>query len=395
MARRVKRLAVLGSTGSVGRQTLDVVRRFPDAFKVVALCAGDNTELLERQVIEFKPDYFSARNPKTGQLAGAQRISPDEAARLPSVDIVVAAMVGSVGMSSVMSALNSGKDVALANKEPVVIAGDLLLAAARTGKGRVLPIDSEPSAIWQCIQGEQSPPEKLIITASGGAFRDRTWKSLSDVTPEEALRHPTWKMGQKITIDSATLMNKAFEVIESHHLFGIPYDRIDVVIHRQSIIHSMVEFADGSVKAQMGPPDMRYPIQYALFHPERVANSALPRFDPVKTASLTFGPLDTSLYPCYQLALEYARKGATWPAVLAGADEAAVTLFLDGHIKFTDIPDAIDGTLALHRPIAAPSLEDATATAAWAYEHTMGRNRKPVVSELAGQITGAGPKPAT
>ncbi len=367
----MKKLAILGSTGSVGRQTLDVVRCFPGEFEVVALCAWRNMDLLKEQIEEFRPRLYCAAGPDHGQISGARYTPPEEAAQLPEVDIVVAAMAGAAGMGSVLSALRAGKKVALANKEPMVMAGPLVMQAARQHGGEILPVDSEPSAIWQCIQGEPTPARKLIITASGGAFRDRTWDSLRDVTPAEALKHPTWKMGQKITIDSATLMNKAFEVVESRCLFGIPYERIDVVVHRQSIVHSMVEFEDGSVKAQLGPPDMRYPIQYALFHPERRANAALPKFDPVKTASLTFEAMRPSLYPCFELAMDYARRGGTWPAALAGADEAAVSLFLDGKIRFTDLPDVVAATLSAHTPKLDAGLDDVVEAAAWAAEYTL------------------------
>jgi 1-deoxy-D-xylulose-5-phosphate reductoisomerase len=235
-------------------------------------------------------------------------------------------------------------------------------------------VDSEPSAIWQCLEGEVSEPSRLIITASGGAFRDRTWTTLGDVTPEQALKHPTWTMGNKITIDSATLMNKAFEVIESRWLFDIPFDRIDVTIHRQSIVHSMVEFSDGTLKAQLGPTSMGQVIQYAMFYPERQQNSDLPKLDAVTMGSLTFEAMDRSLYPCFELALEYGQKGGTYPAVLAGADEAAVALFLRGDIKFTQIPDIVSSTLAAHEVITAPSIADTVAAAGWATETTLARH---------------------
>ncbi|MBM3957493.1 MAG: 1-deoxy-D-xylulose-5-phosphate reductoisomerase, partial [Gemmatimonadetes bacterium] len=261
----MKRLVILGSTGSIGRQTLDVVRGFPDEFDVVGLSAGRNAALLQDQIHEFRPRYFHCCGEAT--LDGATPLDPREMATLPEVDLVVVATVGGVGMRPTFDALNAGKPVALANKEVLVMAGGLVTAAARNADVRILPVDSEPSAIWQCIEGDPRGIARLYITASGGAFRDRSWDSLRSVTPEEALDHPTWKMGAKITIDSATLVNKAFEVIEAHWLFGAPFDRIEAVVHRQSIIHSMVEFSDGSVKAQLGPPDMRYPIQYALMYP--------------------------------------------------------------------------------------------------------------------------------
>ncbi len=364
-----KRIVILGSTGSVGRQTLDVVRAFPGAFEVVGLCAGNNLDLLKRQVDEFRPRYINSAAELNGHN-GAQKLAAEEIASLPEVEMVVCATVGCAGMGPVLAAIDAGKTLALANKEVIVMAGEVLMRRAKDSGATLLPVDSEPSALWQCIEGEQTPPAKFIITASGGAFRGRTWESLHNVTPEEALKHPTWTMGAKITIDSATLMNKAFEVIETRWLFDIPYEQIDVVIHRQSIIHSMVEFADGSVKAQLGPPDMRHPIQYALFYPERQQNADLPKFDPVKTGSLTFESMDTSLYPCFDLALNYAKRGGTWPAALAGADEAAVSLFLDGRIRFTDIPEVVASTLAAHTPIMEHSVEDAIQAAAWATERT-------------------------
>jgi 1-deoxy-D-xylulose-5-phosphate reductoisomerase len=295
-------------------------------------------------------------------------------ASLPEVDLVMLATVGCAGMAPALSGLQSGKTLALANKEVVVMAGQLLLEESRRSGARILPVDSEPSAIWQCLEGEVTPPARLMITASGGAFRDRAWESLASVTPEEALKHPTWVMGSKITIDSATMMNKAFEVIETRWLFDFPFQQIDVVIHRQSIIHSMVEFVDGSVKAQLGPPDMRHPIQYAMFYPERQLNESLSRFNPVKTGSLTFEELNPRLYPCFELALEYGRRGGTWPSVLAGADEAAVALFLAGRIRFTDLPDVVEATLAEHKPIMELTVDDAVEAASWATARTLARS---------------------
>jgi 1-deoxy-D-xylulose-5-phosphate reductoisomerase len=367
-----KRLVILGSTGSIGQQTLDILRSFPEQFEVVGLCAGNNVELLKQQVDEFHPRYINsvAELPSYNR---AKRLPAEEIVSLPEVDMVMAATVGCAGMGPTLAAIDAGKTVALANKEVIVMAGELLMMRSRQSGATILPVDSEPSALWQCIQGEQGAPAKFIITASGGAFRGRTWESLHDVSPAEALKHPTWTMGAKITIDSATLMNKAFEVIETRWLFDIPYEQIDVVIHRQSIIHSMVEFADGSVKAQLGPPDMRHPIQYALFYPDRQENSALPHFNPVQTGSLTFEAMDQSLYPCFELALEYGKRGGTWPSALAGADEAAVSLFLDGVIRFMDIPDVVANTLASHRPIMEHSVKDATEVAAWAAEQTLSR----------------------
>lgn len=368
-----KRLVILGSTGSVGSQTLEIVRAFPDRFEVVGLCGGNNVELLKKQVDEFHPRYLNCTTDLTFHN-GAKRLAPEDIVSLPEVDIVMGATVGCAGMGPTLAAIDAGKTLALANKEVIVMAGELLMQHAHDKGATVLPVDSEPSALWQCVQGEKMPPEKFIITASGGAFRDRTWESLHDVSPAAALRHPTWTMGAKITIDSATLMNKAFEVIETRWLFDIPYEQIDVIIHRQSIIHSMVEFVDGTVKAQLGPPDMRHPIQYALFYPERQRNAALADFDLVKTGSLTFEPMNPKLYPCFELALEYGKQGGTWPSVLAGADEAAVSLFLSGLIKFTDIPDVVANTLAVHQPIMEHSINDAIEASQWATEHTLSRH---------------------
>ncbi len=360
-----KNVVLLGSTGSVGTQTLDVIRALPDRFKVLGLAAGRNVDLLASQIAEFRPyRYYAAdgREPENG--IDCRPASLMELATLNDVDLVVAAMSGADALEPAIAALRAGIPVALANKELVVMAGEHLRAAAKHGNTEILPVDSEPSAIWQCIRGEREEPRRLIITASGGAFRGRSWDALRSVSPEEALEHPTWQMGRKITIDSATLINKALEVIEAHWLFDISYEQIDVVMHKQSIIHSMVEFKDGSVKAQMGPPDLRYPIQCALTHPERVANPTLPRFDPIETGSLTFEPLDASLYPCFDLALDVAKRGGTWRAALVGADEAAVELFLDGKIGFTEIGPVIEKGLAAHQPIMEPSLRQITEAAA-------------------------------
>jgi 1-deoxy-D-xylulose-5-phosphate reductoisomerase len=374
MERNIKKLVILGSTGSVGTQTLDIVRAFPDRFEVVGLCNGFNTPLFKQQLDEFKPTYFSTMGDVESGYAGAKSAPTEEIVTLPEVDLVVAATVGCVGMPPAIAALRAGKTLGLANKEVIVMSGSLLIDAAAAGGATILPIDSEPSAIWQCLEGEVSEATRLIITASGGAFRDRTWASLDDVTPEQALKHPTWTMGAKITIDSATLMNKAFEVIESRWLFDMPFDQIDVTIHRQSIVHSMVEFADGTLKAQLGPTSMGQPIQHALFYPERQKNDDLPKLDAVTMGSLTFEEMDPTLYPCFELALEYGMKGGTYPAALAGADEAAVALFLNGGIKFTQIPDLVAETLSAHQSIATPTIDDTIEAARWATEITLGRH---------------------
>jgi len=363
-AKRPKNVVLLGSTGSVGTQTLDVIRALPDRFRVLGLAAGRNVELLASQIAEFAPYYYYATGGREpADNSDCRPLSLIELATLNDVDLVVAAMSGADALEPIIAALGAGIPVALANKELVVMAGEYLREAAQHGGTEILPVDSEPSAIWQCIRGEMEKPKRLIITASGGAFRDRSWDELRSVSPEEALEHPTWQMGRKITIDSATLINKALEVVEAHWLFDIPYEQIDVVLHKQSVIHSMVEFQDGSVKAQMGPPDLRYPIQCALTHPERMENLTLPRFDPIEVGSLTFEELDSSLYPCFDLALDVAKRGGTWRAALVGADEAAVDLFLDGKIGFTEIGPVIEQGLSAHQPIMEPSLRQLTEAA--------------------------------
>ncbi|MQF49153.1 1-deoxy-D-xylulose-5-phosphate reductoisomerase, partial [SAR202 cluster bacterium AC-647-N09_OGT_505m] len=332
--------------------------------------AGYNLEMLAQEAAEFFPKVVSCQGPEDVSIsklpAQCRMVSQEEVASHPEVDMVVAASVGKAGLRPIMAALEAGKPVVLANKEPVVMAGEIVMAQARRNGTDILPVDSEPSAIWQCLRGEDKEVSRVIITASGGPFRKRSPKDLSTVTPNEALRHPTWSMGRKISIDSATLMNKGFEVIEAHWLFDLPWEKIDVVVHPQSIIHAMVEFADGSVKAQLSPPDMRLPIQYALFYPQRVKNSALPSFSPVETGALTFEELDVSRYPCFQIALEAGRKGLTYPAVLSAADEVAVELFLAGAIAFTDIPNLVEWVLSKHEPTSASDLEGILEVDDWA-----------------------------
>ena len=371
----MKGLAVLGSTGSIGTQTLDVVRSYPDRFRVVALAARKSLASLEEQLREFNPKLVSCEGTAEEKVSllsnGCIECSMEDMVRDPDVDLVVTATVGDAALAPTLAAIDAGKKVALANKESVVMAGDLLTDLARKRNVELLPIDSEPNAIWQCLQGEQKVIRRLIITASGGAFRDTPPAALASVTPEQALDHPTWNMGPKITIDSATLVNKAFEVIEAHWLFGVPWDDIEVVIHPQSMIHSMVEFVDGSVKAHISPPDMRVPIQYALFHPERVRNDRVARFDPVATSMLTFKPWDPERYPCFQLALDVALRGGTWPAVLCGADEAAVEMFLARHIGFLEIEAVIRQVTERHEPKDKPTAQDILSAGAWAREQAL------------------------
>ena len=370
MGSSVKGLAILGSTGSIGTQTLEVVRAFPGDLRVVGLAARRSVQLLEAQTREFRPKLvYCEGNPREKASildGGAIEATMVEMALDPEVETVVTATVGDAALLPTIEALRAGKRVALANKESVIMAGPMLTRIAREHGGQILPVDSEPSAIWQCIRGDDRGISGLVITASGGAFRGWTKSQLADATPEQAIKHPTWSMGPKITVDSATLMNKAFEVIEAHYLFGIPWENINVVIHHQSIIHSMVEFVDGTTKAHLGQPDMRLPIQYALFHPERVCNEGIERFDPVKTGSLTFEEMEPERYPCFDLALDYARRGGTWPAALCGADEAAVDLFLSRKIGFLDIPIVIREALERHCPVTDPTPEQALEAARWA-----------------------------
>ncbi|MCY4417193.1 MAG: 1-deoxy-D-xylulose-5-phosphate reductoisomerase [Chloroflexi bacterium] len=362
----MRRIVVLGSTGSIGRQTLDIVRAFPDEFDVVALAAGNNVELLLEQVAEFQPRYIWCNSPPVPLPKGTAMMSMEEMAVLPGVDQVMVALMGAVGLSPTLEALKSGKQVALSNKEPIVMAGAALKAAEAEHGGVILPVDSEPSAIWQCLQGEDNHIRRLMITASGGPFRRTPLEDLESVTPEQALQHPTWRMGDKITIDSATLMNKAFEVIESHWLFSVPWEDIAVVVHPQSTIHSMVEFDDGSVKAQMGPPSMRLPIQYALFYPQRFANAEIPRLDIGVPWSLDFEPLEPERFPCFDLAVSAGQMGGTAPTVLSAADEVAVAAFLQGKIGFTGIYRVVEQVLTEHDVQSHPDLDAITAADQWA-----------------------------
>ncbi len=363
-----KNLVILGSTGSIGRQTLDVVRSLKDGFKIIGLAAGRNLKLLAEQIAEFKPEYVSyTDNGKRLRAAETtcKLISLDEMAALPEANIVIIATSGKSGLTPTISALKAGKTVALANKEALVMAGEIMMKEVRKGKGKILPVDSEHSALWQCLRGE-GKPSRLILIASGGPFRGYTLKQLETVTVAEALKHPSWRMGKKITIDSATLMNKGLEVIEAHYLFDMPFDKISVLVHPESIIHSMAEFPDGVIKAQMSYPDMRLPIQYALTYPERPRNSELPKLDLSKVRTLTFEPPDTEAFPCLNLAIEAGKKGGTYPAVLCGADEVAVELFLKGKIKFLDIPRLVEKALASHEVNLKPTLQEILEADGWA-----------------------------
>jgi len=379
MGDSVKRLAVLGSTGSIGRQTLDVVRALPQRFRVVGLAAGQNTDLLAEQINEFKPQfaYYSPVNSedrkKQARLADieCEFMSLEEIAGHPQVDMVVMATSGKAGLNPTLAAVKAGKNIALANKESLVMAGEIITSEAKLSGAQILPVDSEHSAIWQCLNGETQKPVQIILTASGGPFRDYSPAQLGEVTVEQALKHPSWRMGRKVTIDSATLMNKGLEVIEAHWLFSMPYDGIRVIVHPQSIIHSMVEFADGSVKAQLSYPDMRLPIQYALSYPDRLPNPRLPKIDWSKITDLTFAEPDADTFPCLRLAIEAGRKGGTYPAVLCAADEVAVELFLSRRIRFIDIAAIIERTLEQHQAVNNPDIEEILAADSWSREKAL------------------------
>lgn len=343
-------VAVLGSTGSIGTTALRVIARQADRFHVAALTAFKNAELLRVQAESTRPSYVALVSPNGTKPPAAWRTGAGslvEAATRDDVDIVLNAVVGAAGLDATLAALEAGKRVALANKETLVVAGELAAAACARSGGEIVPVDSEHSAILQCLGTRaRSDVRRLIITASGGPFRTWTSDAIGAATLADALRHPTWSMGRKITVDSATLANKALEVIEAHFLFGIPYDRIEVVVHPQSVVHSMVEFVDGSVLAQMGVPSMELPVLYALTHPERVHDDGVPRFDPVAHSPLTFEPVRLADFPALRLGLEAARNGGAAPAVFNAANEQAVALFLEGKMAFSDIAAGIDAALA-------------------------------------------------
>jgi 1-deoxy-D-xylulose-5-phosphate reductoisomerase len=359
-------VALLGSTGSIGRSTLDVLRRQQEHFRLVALTAGRNREQLESQAAEWQPSYAG--------LAGLEQDSrwptgPQvlvEAATHPEADIVVNAVVGAAGLEATLAALRAGKRVALANKETLVMAGDLVAQAACAGGGEIVPIDSEHSAVLQCVTGRANGLARLILTASGGPFREWDAERVWHATVEQALRHPTWRMGNKITVDCATLANKALELIEAHYLFGLPYDALEVVVHPQSIVHAFAEFHDGSVLSQMGFPSMELPILYALTHPERLPDTGIRRFDPVAAGPLTFEPVRAEVFRALGCGVEAGRTGGTAPAVFNAANEVAVAAFLQGMIPFGRISETIAETLEAHAPAPASSVEAVREADAWA-----------------------------
>ena len=370
------RVAILGSTGSVGEQALDVIRLLPDRFEVVALAAHGNIERLRQQGHEFHPTHLSCR---PGRDAEALRLeaagwgggfaSLDAIATGPEVDVVLVATTGLASLHPTIAALQAGKKVAIANKETLVVGGHAVRAALDAGRAQgaeIRPVDSEHSAIWQCLWGEEPESiETLTLTASGGAFRDWELEALEGVTAQEALNHPTWKMGPKITIDSATLFNKGLEAIEARWLFDIPLERVEILQHRESVIHSMVTFRDGSMKAQLGEPDMRLPVQVALLYPERGDAKPAPPLDLAKRGALHFGAVDEKRFPALGIAIEAGRRDDTSAAAVAGADESAVAHFLAGRIKFTDIARLLGRALEAHAPTAEPSLDELLAAEAW------------------------------
>ncbi len=354
-SKKVKKIAVLGSTGSIGRNTLDIVSRFPERFEVVALAAGENITLLAEQAQKFRPRLVSCKNEalarKLAPLLPAEtkllhgKEGAIACATHPEAEIVVSALVGAIGLLPTYEAIKAGKDIALANKETLVMAGPLVMAEVARQGVKLLPVDSEHSAIFQALQaGRKEDVSYLILTASGGPFRTRPREEFSSITPEEALKHPNWRMGAKITIDSATLMNKGLEVIEAHFLFGFPPEKIEVKIHPQSIVHSLVEFVDGSLIAHLGIPDMRIPIAYALSFPERLP-LGLPRLNLVAASPLTFEEPDLEKFPCLALAYRALELGGTAPAILNAANEVAVEAFLAGRLRFDLIPVLLERTL--------------------------------------------------
>jgi len=341
------RIALLGCTGSIGRSTLEVVRRHPERFRIVAMSANRRVDALADLVAEFAPSHVAVADEKVplptganGWARGAEAVA--DLARLDEADVVVNAVIGAAGLMPTLAALEEGKRVALANKESLVAGGSLVLDVAERTGGEVVPIDSEHSAILQCLAGcDRTTVRRIVLTASGGPFRGRSVDELVDVRPSEALRHPTWDMGAKITIDSATLGNKALEVIEAHVLYGIDYDRIDAVVHPQSIVHSFVEFVDGSLLAQVGDPTMELPIMYALTWPERVEDTRLQGWDPVASSPLTFEAIDHAAFPMFGVGVDAGRRGGVATAAFNAANEVAVAAYLDERIRFPDMADVV------------------------------------------------------
>jgi 1-deoxy-D-xylulose-5-phosphate reductoisomerase len=371
-----KRVTILGSTGSIGTQALDVIGRYSEQFPVEGLAAGGNTALLIEQVKRFRPKKVSVASKALAEevrihIPSSTKVVYGEEGLIElaadtEADFVITAVVGSLGLMPTIAAIEAGKHIGLANKETLVTAGHIVSALAHRRGVRLLPIDSEHSAIFQCLNGEsRSDISKITLTASGGSFRDRTREQLAGVTVEEALRHPNWSMGSKVTIDSATMVNKGLEVIEAHWLFDIPYSQIDVLIHPESIVHSYVEFVDFSVIAQLGNPDMRVPIQYALTYPQRIKTPTKP-LDLARIGKLHFRPMDFERYPCLRMAYECGQAGGSATTVYNAANEVAVSRFLRGEIQFLQIEEIIYEAVSKHHPEASPDLEQIAAYDAWA-----------------------------
>jgi 1-deoxy-D-xylulose-5-phosphate reductoisomerase len=377
----MRNVSILGSTGSVGRSTLAVVDAFPDALRVVGLAAGGNLDLLAGQVERYAPELVSVRDAAdVGALRArlTRRVEivcgADAVASMPSADVVIAAIVGAAGIPPVHAALRAGKRVGIANKEVLVAAGDVMTRAATANGGEILPVDSEHNAVHQALRcGSHDEVQRIILTASGGPFLRRDPKTFGDITIADALAHPTWKMGNKISIDSATMMNKGLEVIEAHHLFAMPAERIDILIHPQSIVQSMVEYIDGSIMAQLSTTDMKFPIQYALLYPERVT-APFARLDLAKIRTLDFQEVDARRYPAVGLAYAACRAGGSMPAVLNAANEVAVERFLAGELPFTGIVEVVSRVLDRHAAAVAPihSVEDALGWDGWARSEARG-----------------------
>lgn len=380
----MKRLSILGSTGSIGTQTLEVVRAYSDDLEVIALAAGGNVELMEKQIREFHPkkavmwteEAAKSLKEKVADLdveIGYGMEGLIEISTLPEVDIVLTAIVGMIGIRPTIAAIESGKDIALANKETLVTAGHIIMPLARKQGVRILPVDSEHSAIFQSMNGEKAKQvSKILLTASGGPFRGKTRAELETMTVEDALKHPNWSMGRKITIDSSTLVNKGLEVMEAKWLFDVDLDRIQVVVHPQSIIHSMVEYVDGGIMAQLGTPDMKLPIQYALFYPDRKPMEGK-RVDFYELAQITFEKPDMDTFTGLKLAFEAATCGGSMPTVYNAANEKAVALFLDKKIKFLQIPEIIEMSMKNHKVIDNPSVEQILSAEAETYDYIMQR----------------------
>ena len=375
----MKTIIILGSTGSIGTNTLDIVQRFPDEFRVAGLTAGNNIDKLEEQIRAFAPRVVAVSQEAAAAtlrqrceslpveiLSGEAGIA--QVAALPEAELVISAIVGAAGLVPTLAAIRSGKHIALANKEPMVMAGKLMQEEAHKHGVRIFPVDSEHSAIFQSLEGHRlEDVRRLILTASGGALWTMAKDELQHVTPERALKHPNWKMGSKITIDSATLMNKGLEVVEARWLFDIPESRIEVMVHRESIIHSLVEYEDRSMIAQLGLPDMRTPISYAMRYPERLPLD-LPSLDLTEIGTLSFCKPDHDRFPCLNLGYESLRIGGTMPATMNAANEIAVDAFLNGGIRFTEIAEVIRQTMDAHAPKPVATLEDALEADRWARE---------------------------